>query len=138
MVFQEIVYETLKINKYTEIDFDYKLESSNQVQFCKFDLKRIFENIIYNAIEAMNYSGKIIFKTRNIRAGNQEFIKFSIKNFGSWIPKDDLNLVFLDNYTKRKAHGHGLGLAIVKKLSLKMGEEDLVILNQIDCFRNLS
>ena len=121
LVFQEIVDETLKINKYTDIDFDYKFENSNLVQTSKFDLKRIFANIINNAIEAMNHSGKIILKTRNIKVGNQDFTQFSIKNFGSCIPKGDLKFVFADNYTKGKADGHGLGLAIVKKIVTENG-----------------
>ena len=120
-VFQEIIDENIKVNKYKKIYFDYKFESSNLVKTSKFDLKRIFSNIINNAIEAMNYSGKIILKTKNIKVENQEFTKFSIKNFDSCIPKDDLNLVFSDNYTKGKADGHGLGLAIVKKIITENG-----------------
>ena len=120
-IYQEIIDENIKINKYTDIDFDYKFKSFSLVQVSKLDLKRIFSNIINNAIEAMNRSGKIVLKTRNIKEGNQEFIQFSIKNFGSCIPKDDIKLVFEDNYTKGKADGHGLGLAIVKQIITENG-----------------
>ena len=121
LVFQEVIDETLKINKYTDIDFRFKFENNNSVLTSKFDLKRIFLNIINNAIEAMNRSGKIILKTINIKVENEEFTQFSIKNYGSCIPKEDLMHVFTDNYTKGKPDGNGLGLAIVKKIITENG-----------------
>ena len=123
VIYQEIIDENIKVNKYEEIDFDYEFKTFSFVQVGKVDLKRIFSNIINNAIEAMNYSGKIILKTKNIKEGNTEFIQFSIKNFGSCIPKEDIKFVFNDNYTKGKVGGHGLGLAIVKQIITENGGE---------------
>jgi signal transduction histidine kinase len=75
-------------------------------------LLMVFQNLISNAIEAINKNGKISIITK--WTGNAEII---ISDNGVGISDESLNTIFRPFFSM-KNHGHGLGLAIVKKLIL--------------------
>ena len=100
----------------SEISFDYDFSHTKNVQVNTLKVLRVFSNIVNNAVEAMNKKGSMVFRTQDILQDGKEFVEFSIKNYGSHIPKKDLEEVFQDFYTKDKVGGTGLGLAIAHEI----------------------
>lgn len=76
-------------------------------------LNQVFTNILVNACQAIEGSGKIIITT-DFQAGNL-IVKF--KDSGKGIPKENINKIFTAGYTtKGVGVGTGLGLAISQKI----------------------
>jgi PAS domain S-box-containing protein len=76
-------------------------------------LKRIFLNLISNAIQAMPQGGKLTINAiQNKVTGN---IKVSIKDTGVGIPQAIQRKIY-EPLVTTKAKGQGLGLAVVKRL----------------------
>lgn len=74
-------------------------------------LRRIIENLLTNAIQAMPNGGKLTINS--FRDGNKAFI--CIQDTGEGIPEEAEPNVFKPLFTT-KAKGQGLGLAVVKRL----------------------
>jgi len=74
-------------------------------------MKRIFINLIKNAIEAMPKGGKIRINA-TIKGGNAII---QVEDTGRGIPKEDMKKIFRPFFTT-KPKGLGLGLAVCKKL----------------------
>jgi PAS domain S-box-containing protein len=74
-------------------------------------LRRVFVNLIQNAVDAMGKDGKIIIDFNE--TDNQVITK--ITDNGKGIPDKDINRLFVPFFTT-KERGTGLGLAIVKKI----------------------
>jgi signal transduction histidine kinase len=75
-------------------------------------LRRLFMNLINNAIEAMGESGKLDIKFSN----EEKWAVTEIRDYGSGIPRKFLNNLFTPFFTT-KERGTGLGLAIVQKIA---------------------
>ena len=86
-------------------------------EFDNMQMKRVFKNLIQNAISFSPESSDI-----NIKSDNQETkIKFYITNKGSGISKEELELIFQKYYSgqsKFKKAGTGLGLYLAQQLVL--------------------
>lgn len=80
-------------------------------------LMRAFNNIILNAIEAVDNNGKIEVIVSNL---NVDSCIVSIKDNGVGIPQDVRDKLFTPFFTT-KSKGIGLGLAITKKIIDKHG-----------------
>jgi len=74
-------------------------------------LKRVFVNLIKNAIDAMNEGGKLAIENRETN-GNLEFV---IADTGIGMSKDIMENIWTPLYTT-KAKGMGLGLPICKRI----------------------
>ena len=98
--------------KQANVTIEYKFGHLNCPLFSKGDLTRVLINIIKNAIQAMDCTGKLAIET-NERNGR---IQIDIWNGDSFICAEDLKRLFDADFTKGKSSGTGLGLAIVKKL----------------------
>lgn len=84
-------------------------------------LKRVFSNIISNAIQASeDDSVNIWIKSEKTDSGK---VRLILGNSGSFIPEADREKLFESFYTKGKKDGTGLGLAIVKKIIESHGGE---------------
>jgi C4-dicarboxylate-specific signal transduction histidine kinase len=84
----------------------------------KFALRRVFQNLLRNALEA-SASGSAIA----IHAGvDGNSVGIQIDDQGPGIPEDRLASLF-DTFKTTKRRGIGLGLAICKKLVTEMGGE---------------
>ena len=81
-----------------------------------FKIDRVFSNIITNAIEAMNFRGNIWIQTKEILIEKISFVEFGIGNDNSYIPKEELQNIFKEFFTRNKKSGTGLGLAIAEKM----------------------
>lgn len=94
------------------LSFSYSWAHQHCVSVHVSKVTRAFSNILYNSAQAMNYDGKIWFRTRETGDG---FIEFCLGNSGSFIPPENLPNLFYAFFTSGKKNGTGLGLAIAQK-----------------------
>jgi|GEM_PF-2081860 len=77
------------------------------------ELSQVWTNLLYNAMQAMDYKGGLEIATAQI--GND--IVVSVKDTGKGIPPENLEKIFQTFYTTKAAgEGTGLGLSITKKI----------------------
>jgi len=81
-------------------------------------LKQVFLNLIDNSVEAMNGTGEISIKTREVKKA----VKITFTDTGPGIPEAIRDNIFQPFFTVRK-NGTGLGLAIAKSLLEENGGE---------------
>jgi PAS domain S-box-containing protein len=74
-------------------------------------MRRVFTNLILNALQAMPGGGKLVIRTSE--TGEVVFISF--QDTGVGIPKENIDRLFTLLYTT-KAKGAGLGLPVCKRL----------------------
>lgn len=74
-------------------------------------LRRVVENLVLNAIDAMPKGGTLIFRT----AMNEKFAVFELSDTGAGLTPEECDRLFTPYYTT-KQHGTGLGLAIVQSV----------------------
>jgi len=100
---------------FVEIEFELALSPDvpDPVELDPEQMKRVFINIIDNAIDAMNKKGKISIRTLFDRDVRQVCIEVS--DTGPGIPTEDKDKLFLPNFSTKKK-GTGLGLAIVNQI----------------------
>lgn len=77
-------------------------------------IRRVFINLITNAIQAMGDSGKLMIITRN--KGDE--VEFEFRDTGKGIPPEHIEKIFKPFFTT-KAKGIGLGLAVSRKSILE-------------------
>lgn len=76
-------------------------------------LRRILDNLILNACQAMNNSGTIVLLATECRIW--------VHDSGPGIPEEHLSAVFRPFFTTKKGSGTGLGLAVVRELMQQQG-----------------
>lgn len=76
-------------------------------------IKRVFVNLIDNAIEALDSQGRIIISTSFL--DESQMVRAEIADDGPGIPAQDRKKLFLPYFSKKKG-GTGLGLAIVHRI----------------------
>jgi len=107
---------------YKDFEFDFKPFKNNL--YCLGDndkTQQVLINILDNSAKYSTNSKKIEIKTFN----KNDFNVFSIKNFGSYIEKNDIKKIFekffrVDSYLTASTQGSGLGLYIANNLIKKM------------------
>jgi len=116
-IFEEILENMKLSNKWNENIKIKKGFSKNSAVFGnKEQLRQIINNIILNAIQAMEEGGVLSMETRSVQMEkNKRFIKIKISDTGCGIQEEDLNKIYEPFFTK-KDKGTGLGLAIVNNL----------------------
>ena len=81
------------------------------VKVDKDKMKRVFVNIVKNAVDAMPEGGKLVIKSR--KANN--FLEVSFSDTGVGMPKEVLEKIWKPFFTT-KSKGLGLGLPICKRI----------------------
>ncbi len=97
-----------------EIEADI-LEDTIYCNIDKFQLKRVFDNIISNSLKHNNKNLKILFKVEKF----DDEVKVTIADNGRGIPSDmyeEIFRPFIVGEKSRTKKGSGLGLAISKKI----------------------
>ncbi len=112
-----VVQQTVALFRgiFTDIAFelDFAPDLPPTVQADAEQLKRVLINIIDNAIDAMNKSGRIAVRVGFDRAQNR--VDLAIADSGPGIALEDKDKLFLPHYSTKKK-GTGLGLAIVNQI----------------------
>lgn len=114
----ELIASTiLTINAPKKIEFDVDIRDdcvtiSTDIAY----LRRIFTNIITNAVQAMPGQGKVTIKATK----RKDKIHISVQDTGVGIPKEVKDKMFVPLFTT-KSKGQGLGLAVVKRLVESLG-----------------
>ncbi len=113
----ETIEQTLSLFRgiFSEIEFEVSFSSDvpSPIQIDPEQMKRVYINILDNAIEAMNKKGKIIISTSFDRQTQRARIE--IADSGPGISEKDKDKLFLPNFSTKKK-GTGLGLAIVAQI----------------------
>lgn len=100
---------------YANVEFDVNLDVEMPI-IMKIDteqIKRIFVNIIDNAVEAMGKKGRVEIVTRYIK--ESQFARIEIADEGPGISDED-KLKLFTPYFSKKSTGTGLGLAIAHNI----------------------
>ncbi|MES2615687.1 MAG: HAMP domain-containing sensor histidine kinase, partial [Bdellovibrionota bacterium] len=103
----------ISLPSYCEVQVEYQLNLKHGLKVDELRIVRIFTNIILNALEAMNFMGKIWVYASEY---NSEFAEVVIGNNNSFIPETEIKNIFEPFYTKNKKNGTGLGLSIAQKI----------------------
>lgn len=84
-------------------------------------LRRILENLVANAVEALDGNpGRVSLGSEVIRDGGEPRVRISVTDTGRGMTREELNRAFDDFYTT-KAAGTGLGLSVVRRLVTDLG-----------------
>ena len=74
-------------------------------------LRRVIENLVLNAVDAMPKGGRLIFRTGRA----DKYVFFELSDSGVGLTPEECERLFTPYYTS-KQHGTGLGLAIVQSV----------------------
>ncbi len=74
-------------------------------------LRRVVENLVLNAIDAMPQGGRLTFRTSTA----DRYVRFELSDTGVGLTPEECERLFTPYYTS-KQHGTGLGLAIVQSV----------------------
>lgn len=90
-----------------------------QIQADQHQLTQLFTNLLINAFEAMNGTGRVAISARPVRiedgGDGREAVRVEFCDNGPGMPADVADRIFSPFFTT-KAQGSGLGLAIVRKI----------------------
>ncbi|MBL7545797.1 MAG: HAMP domain-containing histidine kinase [Bdellovibrionaceae bacterium] len=98
--------------KSIEFIFDTEdIVASALVKHIPFELRSILGNIVNNSIEAMNSTGKIFVRIRDLASE----ISISVSDNGIGIKPESLPKVFQKHFSEGKSNGSGIGLSHAKE-----------------------
>jgi nitrogen fixation/metabolism regulation signal transduction histidine kinase len=85
------------------------------VKIDKHRISQVLTNLVINAIDAMNGKGIIEIRTDLVKKRESRYCRFSIKDTGKGISKQEGTLIFTPYFTTKES-GTGLGLPIVERI----------------------
>ncbi len=88
------------------------IEPDLAVEIDKNEIKKVFVNLIQNALQAIDGDGDIRIKAHKVLNGR---VQIDVQNSGAPIPPEDRNRIFQPYFTTR-SDGTGLGLAICRRI----------------------
>jgi two-component system nitrogen regulation sensor histidine kinase NtrY len=113
----EIIEQTISLftGIFSEIEFEtlFAPDLPSPLLLDPDQMRRVFINLIDNAIDAMNKKGKIRIKTSFDKIHQR--VQIEIVDFGPGIPAGEREKLFHPHYSTKKK-GTGLGLAIVNQV----------------------
>ncbi len=99
---------------YRDVRFHTRFDGDLPPAFVDRDqMKRVFTNLVENAVEAVNKRGEVWVGTS--LSPHQPRIRIEVADDGPGIHPDDRDKLFLPYFSKKKS-GTGLGLAIVQRI----------------------
>ena len=105
------VYSSIYNNIEFRVDLDVEIPAL--VKMDTEQIKRIFVNLLDNAIDAMDKKGEVEITSKYIKGS--QFIRVEIADAGPGIPDDEKEKLFVP-YFSGKSGGTGLGLAIAHNI----------------------
>jgi len=117
----EVVRETLRLVAPPDgVRVDTTLaDSLPRVRADAFVLRRILENLVRNAVEAIDGAAGAVTVTTEQRGGDGGSVRVTVADNGKGMTRPELERAFDDFYTT-KPGGTGLGLSIVRRLVLDL------------------
>jgi len=97
-------------------NIEFRLELDESIPDIPLDrglMRQALNNLIINAVQAINGRGVVTLGTR-LEPGGDEVI-ISVNDTGAGIPEADIEKIFEPGFTSKRS-GSGLGLAIVEKI----------------------
>lgn len=114
-----VIENTLELFRGTEnITFYHDAPSSCYIKGDEKQLQRVFINLLKNAVQALHHKQQGFVRIRVNKENG--FVKVFIEDNGSGIKEDQINKIFLPNFTT-KSGGTGLGLAMVRNIVNNFG-----------------
>jgi len=108
----KIILESVEeIPKPSNVSINVELDEEAEAWVDGPRMRRVFDNLLLNAIEAMPKGGTITITKQ--RVGNKYIIQISDTGVG--IPEDVLSTLFHRKFYTTKPHGLGLGLSYCKR-----------------------
>ena len=114
----EILFKTSQIYINTQLNIKFVLELDNSIPIFKFDpdqFKRVFVNLIDNAIAAVQNEARAQIEIQTVYDKLQRVLRIDISDNGTGILQRDRSRIF-EPYFSTKEKGTGLGLPIVKSI----------------------
>lgn len=112
----EIIKEAVMLYKEAHKHINFEFYQAPDIPVFEFDrdqMKRAIINLLDNAVEAVDYDGKIAISTHFER--ESKIARIEIADNGCGITDED-KLRLFEPYFSKKKHGTGLGLAIVNTI----------------------
>ena len=112
----QIIESALGLYQGAYADVLFQLDFARDIPVARLDhdqMKRVFINLIDNALEAMNRRGSIRIMTRYLR--DLQLMRIEVADDGPGIAEEDKEKLFLPYFSTRR-RGTGLGLAIVNRI----------------------
>ncbi len=109
--------ETILVLYHNQIKYNIQLETHfedvPEILANPDELGQVWTNLISNALQAMNYQGKLIINVKN----EPEFVVVEIIDSGKGIPEEIIDKIFNPFFTtKARGEGTGLGLHLSKQI----------------------
>lgn len=88
--------------------------SRSKVTCYEGEVRQVLNNLIGNAVDSMKTGGRLLVRTRDVRAGTEEVqgVRIVVADTGHGMPEDVRKRVFEPFYTTKGLNGTGLGLWI--------------------------
>ena len=112
------VVENMKMSKEWSEDIKVvkKYFGKNQASANKEQIRQIIQNLILNAVQAMDETGNLLLEIKAVNLEDtKDYICIKVTDDGCGIEENDLKKVFEPFFTN-KEKGTGLGLAIVSRI----------------------
>jgi signal transduction histidine kinase len=109
-------------SKAIKVQKDYQAHA--EVAVFPGEIRKVFSNLIANAIDAIQRQGTITVRVRNSHSWNssaQSGARITVADSGIGIKPADRRKIFEPFYTTKKETGTGLGLWLSKDIVLKHG-----------------
>lgn len=104
-------YMRMRKPKKVEIDFDHGTEEDVQVLLSAPLFDWVIENLMRNALDAMEGEGRIFIQLSN----QPRLVTIDVSDTGKGIPKNNFKKVFAPGFSTKK-RGWGLGLSLAKRI----------------------
>ena len=112
----EVLREVIQLyhTAYRDVRIHHRFDAELPPGYADRDqMKRVFTNLLDNAVEAVNKRGEVWVTTAV--AGHPPKIRVEVSDDGTGIHPDDRDKLFVPYFSKKKS-GTGLGLAIVQRI----------------------
>jgi len=126
------ISEVSFLAKHKNISIELNINEEIKVNIDEEIIKRVFINILNNAIKFTPYNGKIFIEAEKTQTENKK-IKISITDTGRGIPKDKIHLIFkkFGQAEQKSDHirSYGIGLAFCK-IAIEAHEGEIGVISE--------
>ncbi len=94
--------------------------TSRPIEADSDQLRQVFLNLFYNAVQAMEGGGEMTVVTTVEQIGSVPYVRAEVRDTGPGVTSDVIGSIFKPFFTTKKS-GTGLGLAITHKIIINHG-----------------